>query len=669
MDTLVVTGTKTEVKQSNVTDRVDLYTREDIEKSAAVSTEEFLHQLPGITVSQHGSYQINIAGEDGRYTKVLIDGIPVTGDVVGAFPLQSIPLAMIERVEIVRGTASSLYGSDAMAGVINFITRKPKQPEPISGSLSYNYGSNIISSYWNNPGFRDTSITLVSNNGKPSRWAGEQYGDIAVNHSNRFFNIGASGGFSYNPGVVDSTEPKFNKIYPYYTMSEELRTNGRISLFTSPTDRQTISGSMGVVHSYLHTSPTLTQRYRIEDTRLSGDLTHQITLSDLVGIQWWATGQKHNHGTEMFSFESAKLIDSNTMDFSMAEAEIMTSISPQSHVISVGVNGKYETVEGDDIEGESKSGYEGALFIQDLWNIKEADRLLLTSGARFTLNSRYKGNVSPKLGVRFNATDWFYLRMSGGFGYKAPTFKNNYFVYLHDVSEKFLVIGNEDLLPETSVGSDITLGFTPISKLNIGLSGHYRQFRDMITYMKVSDSSGLHGGSEFDGIYEYVNLDNAVSTGGDVRISWIPNRWISLNASYQFIYKEEEEKSDSLEYLTQNPHEIRGDLGYSPHEIKATGTFTIVPLKEYATQITPTISWLSKKLVDQATGTTIPPYFMMNLTVKQPIRSWIHTTIALKNVTDNKSQEHGLGYGRVIAIGVHASFPTTRDNPAKRKLL
>jgi len=139
---VVITATKSERNVKDLSATVSIINREDIEVSNSKSCTEILNTLPGLFVHKTGSFgradvDIRGVGDRGRSVMVVIDGRPVKMGLFGCTVTHSLPLNNVERIEVVRGPLSVLYGSDALGGVINIITRKPTEK----------YETNITASY------------------------------------------------------------------------------------------------------------------------------------------------------------------------------------------------------------------------------------------------------------------------------------------------------------------------------------------------------------------------------------------------------------------------------------------------------------------------------------------------------------------------------------------
>lgn len=140
LDTLVVTHARTPQTVHEASAAVTVFDRDDIEHSAARTLDELLVGVPGVAVANSGGYGkqtgLFLRGTGSNHTLVLIDGVRINTGQEGAALIQHIPLSQVERVEVVRGPRSSLYGSDALGGVIQIFTRKPDAPFEASSSAT-----------------------------------------------------------------------------------------------------------------------------------------------------------------------------------------------------------------------------------------------------------------------------------------------------------------------------------------------------------------------------------------------------------------------------------------------------------------------------------------------------------------------------------------------------
>ncbi len=149
LDQVVVSATKTEHTIEDVPAVVNVVTREEIERKQVQTVQEALKLLPGVKVNQTSSGwgdkgKVQIQGMDEGHTLILVDGQRYLGGHGDAVDIQSIPINMVERIEVVQGPSSSLYGSDAMGGVVNIITKAPGDKTAFSGSAAFGNRSTRI---------------------------------------------------------------------------------------------------------------------------------------------------------------------------------------------------------------------------------------------------------------------------------------------------------------------------------------------------------------------------------------------------------------------------------------------------------------------------------------------------------------------------------------------
>lgn len=148
LDTLVVTANRFQEPLSTVLAPVTIVTREDIDRWQVSSVNDVLRRLPGVAISQHGGEgqlsTIFVRGTNSNHTLVLIDGVRLNlAGVSGAADLSQFPVALVQRIEYIRGPRSAIYGSDAIGGVINIITSR----ENTGTEISAGWGSNSYQHY------------------------------------------------------------------------------------------------------------------------------------------------------------------------------------------------------------------------------------------------------------------------------------------------------------------------------------------------------------------------------------------------------------------------------------------------------------------------------------------------------------------------------------------
>lgn len=200
LDDVVITATKTQNSIKDVTTAVQVIGKEEIENSGASSLGEILNNNASIYVSPRGtSYKIR--GMEHSDTLILIDGKRVIGEFSKSFELQRISAGMIEKIEILKGSSSLLYGSDAMGGVINIITKKAK--DKIAGTFQLTLGENKKAGDFFVSGKKDdTSFSLYSNYLKQDAYTKNKTANVKV----------MQGGVAKSPSALSPSNAYFNAL-------------------------------------------------------------------------------------------------------------------------------------------------------------------------------------------------------------------------------------------------------------------------------------------------------------------------------------------------------------------------------------------------------------------------------------------------------------------------
>ncbi|MBK5096049.1 MAG: TonB-dependent receptor, partial [Deltaproteobacteria bacterium] len=150
LEPIEVTATRVERKVSEQASAVSVVTREEIERKNPLVAGDVLQGIPGVDVQRSGSAgnleNIKIRGSLGTHTLVLIDGFAVNSPTLGQFDISSLPVDSFERIEVVRGAQSALYGSNAIGGVVNFIPRKAEEGREYGAGAS---GGSFSTFTWN----------------------------------------------------------------------------------------------------------------------------------------------------------------------------------------------------------------------------------------------------------------------------------------------------------------------------------------------------------------------------------------------------------------------------------------------------------------------------------------------------------------------------------------
>ncbi len=651
-EAVVVSATKTEAEIREVVEKVDVIARSDIENSGASTTEELIQSIPGVAISNNPQAQIRINGMAGAYTKVLIDGVPVHGKVGGAFPIENIPLGDIERIEVVKGAAGALYGSDAIGGVINFITRKRSRATEITGG--YRYQSNVVSSTFEEPGYEDSTFEVST--ADRQRWGGAHSADMGVRHTFGVVDFNASAGLYVDGGVVDTVEKEPVPLFgdrPYWTMNELKRYNGAV--YAGVDLSEDLSLSVQGRYSYDEDSRSITQdlKQSFVDHNIIGVIRGDYFISENASLGGYASFQRLDHTYRNYDFNEKKNVKDNPTIYNTFDGEARYDLLfNAANRLITGVNVLNESVSGNAIEDGQKQSYEIAGFIQETYNVKNQSKLVITTGLRGTYNSRFSGAVTPKIGVRFNAADPLWLRIAFGTGFKTPTFKQNYYdSFIHPKPHDFVLNGNIDLSPEKSRSVNGSVG-GELRLLSYELYAHLATLEDKITTDVISDEGGaLDDGRVYSYRRGYVNVAEGRSYGADLTLSLTGIKQLTLDGSFSYLYMEDRGSSES---------EYQESELYSPYSFKVA---TTLDLRSYNSSIpvwNTMFNYESEQLWDRTARDDndkyLESYHTLNTSLKEYFGETFSLAVGVNNLFDAHSETLGFGYGRIGYVDLRVHF-------------
>lgn len=571
LKTIVVTASSQAVDIKEAPASISVITREDIEKQPVGSLAELLSKVPGVTggISPSGEgSKIKLRGLPDNYTLILVDGkrIGSSRDTnyrpdLGRQDLNWITPDMIERIEVVRGPMSSLYGSDAMGGVINIITKKI--PNEWGGNVTLNYTQPTTSS--------DLGTSL-------------QTGVLAAGP------LTDTLGLRLTAGVTEREADKKYLAGSGTTGSQDQNYNAM--LHYQPTDKQSVSFEVG--HSIQKNE---------EGSRINPTTGIEQTTS------WGANELKHNaysisHDGEWEIGKSKLTAYYNDYDSSVAgsttksnELIVEGNLTMPFHavfdqVLTVGGQWKKQELTNSDTIGTLPGGsWDGqsytdpkvdnknwALFLEN--NITLLDNLKFTVGDRLDRDDKYGTHHSPRGYLVFSPTDDLVIKGGVAKGFRAPTVKESspgaatqsggngcnglkgqvwYDMQtgqpLTYVSGGCYMTGNPNLKPEESTNYEIGVNYSGFGT-DIGLTFFHTDFKNKIAYSPL----GVSGGTWFT---RNENIQNAVTRGLEMVANFpvLDNLKWSNNATY-FLKAKNEDTGTTL--LTTSKLTVNSSLNWQP---------------------------------------------------------------------------------------------------------
>lgn len=473
LDAVIVSAARREQRLADAVVTTEIISRSDIEQSGASDIASALieHtgiQLDGGTPTGAG---IQLQGFGEQRVLVLLDGQPITGRVNGNFDLSRLPAAMVERVEVVKGPQSTLFGSDAMGGVVNIITRSPVAA-PATGSLQLTAGSF---------GRRDADATITGSEGR--------------------LGYSLAGGYRHldlTPGFAGDA----------YTRSE--RWNGRARLsWAASSDVSIEAGLLGVNDG---------QRYRTISS-------FQFADNDQLGARVGATWQKGSHRfTPLFYLSRFEHLsrssntlrpasDSGARDVQqLAKVELMYSGVIHGATMDAGVELRRERLTADRLKGGSERSLDAVEpFVQLTLG---SDALSVVPGIRMSWSEEWGRTATPRLAVLYRPVPGggLALRASIARGFRAPGFKELYLDYAN-AAAGYAVRGNPTLRPESSINTSLGIEWAG-QRLYARATGFHNSFSDFIETFAVTGQPGVFSyGNIASGRTAGIELEAGVTAG------------------------------------------------------------------------------------------------------------------------------------------------------------
>ena len=513
---IVVTASKYEQKVENVPASISSISRMEIENRNTVTVDKVLQYVSGLNMNGD---QVNIRGSTG-YSKgvgsrvlMLLDGVPfLAGDTEGMV-FEGIAVNEIDRIEIIKGTGSALYGSSAMGGVINLIT-KPVSEKPEFYFQAY--GGLYEKPYYDQWRWSDRTRYLHG---------------FKANYSQRIR------GFGFRLAATRDVDDSYRRN----DYKNRYNINTKLQYDITARDQVTVSANFmeQTRGNYLNwkdinnalvppddqlTSNVYAYRYYVMP------IYRKVLSSDSyfkVKSIWY-----HNY------FKINEPLTTSTSDYYYMEFQYGVKVADK-HVLSFGLTPSYNKVSSN-IFGDNE-GVGVAVYMQD--EMVFTDKWIFTLGARydyFNIDELGTDNsISPKVGLVFKPKKGTALRFSMGTGFRAPSMGE---AFTTTSMGNFLVIPNPNLKAEDSFSMEIGWRQTYNDYLSSDIAVFYSRYRDLIEASFITEG-------ENKGKIQFQNVVEARTGGTEININFQPlPKQLFFNLGYTFVYPRNIELKDYLKY-------------------------------------------------------------------------------------------------------------------------
>lgn len=627
--------------------QVRVITKERIQKQGATRLQDVLSNDLNIRFSYDpatGGSNITMMGMRGQNVKVLLDGVPMVGrqGTTNEININQIDVNSIERIEIVEGPMSVIYGADALAGVINIITKKAG-PAAIAVTARLQEET-VGKEYGVKQGIHTQYVGLTLRN---KGW--EAGGNFGYNYFGGWKGDSTGRELTWHwkdqiiaNGFLGYSNDRFNIRY---------RIDGLDEIITNPGNFKDI---------WPEAADTLAH----DQEYLSRRVMQQLNAGYYVNGNLSFTGQASytDYRRQVFSYAVSK----NTGKLSMDPADMQsidklkgftfrgTAFYKLSNSVSFqpGVDINTESGEGQRLKAGNNKIEDYAFFITS--EITPSSKISIRPGLRFIKNSVYNAppvipSINAKLGLGKNLD----LRVAYARGFRAPSLRELYFNF---IDATHTVLGNPDLKAETSHSVTASLAWNKVATNNavytVTLNTFYNDVKNLIDYAfsATSDTAIV------------ANVSNSKTTGATLVGNMKYNNWnISAGVGYTGFYNDYSETDNTLGTFEWSP-EINGTVGYSFSKIglNANLFYKYTGKKPFYTQVNQAVELAhveDYQMADFTLNKTFAHSFLRYFTLSAGIRNlfdtkFVNSTLAATGSVHTSGASNNLAYGRSYFAGL-----------------
>ncbi|MCA9786958.1 MAG: TonB-dependent receptor [Calditrichaeota bacterium] len=636
MDDVVFTATRSAQHLKDVPVATELLRASEMHARSAFTAAEALDAQVGITVSESigGEKQVSLQGIDPDKVLVLVDGRRVVGRIRGALDLEQLATLNVRQIEVVKGSLSTLYGNEAIGGVVNIITDHPTD----AFGLTVDMGGG---SYYSRRG--DGSPVLDGINHTSGITIGKASETRSMDLGIQFRHM--------DPLDSDPTTTETDGVFE----TDRLNLNARLKQQVSTGEISLDVRSMDENKNWIEDSrrdERIPFRDEETNTRRDGVLTWHSHTEWADEYTWTLYHTANRHRWEKYTTRGERLrSDFNNADEDYSELAVNFVKSYGDHYgFNAGVEGYRGVIRGQSggtSEPFDRTTSAGTLYWQN--EIRSLRNWTLMPGVRFEYHDIYRDNWSPRMAVMYAPGDWR-VRASVGKGYKAPTAKQLAFVFDHQ-AVGYRIEGNPDLDPEYSLNLNAGIEWLPAPEYSLRLNGFRHNLDDLIDFDLEEQTTDYYVG-----IYRYRNIKSAWIEGIELEQNLQHGPWM-LDLAWSWLRTRD--RSSGRELLNRPRHTANWIVGYSRGALQTrlwgryTGSSLFAPPTE------------TEQTVGEALHTV--DYAIWNTSVSWAFTNHLRCWSKVENLLDRTDPLFGPFQGRTFWLGLHWQTRLTgfeADDPA-----
>lgn len=520
LDEVVVTATKTELTQKENPRSVEVITKEDIQNTGAISVRDALRTATNIdivSVNHGGGENISIRGGDTDGVLILVNGRRVAGENYfmsqgsNAYALDRLNLSNVDHIEILRGPASAIYGSGAMSGVINIITKKSEKPEFSVGVAT---GTNEMSNYYHYDTGKNGKVSVNFDvNFSKLRNIDSKAGKNLLHGPKQAYNLNLDYEMDENNNLnlmLDYAKDNLETRMRDFSVSSSAPDDLKYPITSFTSERKTIA---------------LTYDGKNSNSDYSLSASYSQLNRDPYAADTPGTNEKKYKSWNIEARDTIRTSDNNKLIF----------------------GGEYRGDKASIYSGDNtvKNTDQYSLYLYDEYRVD--NKLLLTPAIRYDYHKSFGSHTSPNLGATYFISDKSRFKANYGTSYRAPSVDELYGAFTHGgIWGGMAIVGNPDLKPEKSKGWEISyeqeFGDTTSAKLTY----FDNKKEDAISY-KIEMASPSQMG-------KFYNIDSTSSKGVEFEIKHDFGKGFTLVGNYNWLDSVDDTTGERLNYNARNTY-------------------------------------------------------------------------------------------------------------------
>lgn len=607
LDDIIVTATRSEINTKEAPGSVTVINRKEIEEKSGDNIVDLIRGTTGISlqgIGTAGRKSLSLRGMNGNHTLILVDGkrLPSTNDTIGPntdYQYDWIPTGNIERIEVVRGPMSVLYGADALGGVVNVITRKPSKKLEGSAKVS---GSFADGEFDHDGDGHSAEVNLSGS---------------------------ANSKLQYTLGLQESRRASVESKLDANQSAIEGRKKQQVSLGL---DVQPAAG-----HN-INFNVTSGQEDRWYDTETRAKAAYQSQYAidrEQVSLGW--TGSIGSTTPSLRVYKS-------TIDIENSATNGVAATAPQNlenttfegninfplgrrHFLTTGFEQRTEKLENSNLAKGEEEVDLTSLYLQD--EIDISDNLVFTLGARIDDHEVFGDETSPRASVVWNATDKLILKGSYGHGFRAPNIKQASADYAFSLGV-YNISGNPDLKPETNDVFEIGANYST-GRFTVDTAIYENKVENLIELTgPITDRT-------------YQNISEAKLKGGEISTTVALRSNLNLKTGYQYL---DAKDGDGNRLKSRPRHTLSSNISWNKNSWNLNlGT-----------------EYLSGQIIEHnRVSTDVPGYTVWNAGVRKSVNKFLDVGLSVKNLTDIRLEDESEAflheeYPRTVKLELTGKF-------------